>query len=90
MLLGAGAPAAFTEGVRDALLGSLYGSPSNLLILPFQDLFGWPDRINTPATVGDANWRWALRWPVDRLEEIPEADTRAGELRDLARETGRL
>ena len=89
MLLGADAPAAFTEGVRDALLASLYRSPSNLLILPFQDLFGWPDRINTPATVGDSNWRWALRWPVDRLGEIPEADTRARELRDLARETSR-
>jgi 4-alpha-glucanotransferase len=90
MLLGGDAPAAFTEGVRDALLASIYRSPSNLVILPFQDLFGWPDRINTPATVGDRNWRWALRWPVDRLGEIPEADTRARELRDLAQETDRL
>ncbi|HUF23199.1 MAG TPA: 4-alpha-glucanotransferase [Vicinamibacterales bacterium] len=80
----------FTPDVRDALLGSLYRSASNLLILPFQDLFGWPDRINTPATVGEGNWRWALPWPVDQLGEIPEANTRARELRDLAEETGRL
>lgn len=90
MLLGPEAPASFNSDVRDALLSSIYRSPSNLVILPLQDLFGWRDRINTPATVGDGNWRWALRWPVDRLGEVPEADTRARELRDLAQETGRL
>jgi len=81
--------ATFTPAVRDALLASLYRSPSNLLILPFQDLFGWRDRINTPATVGEGNWRWALRWPVDRLRRIPEASARAAELRELAEETSR-
>lgn len=90
MLLGEGATASFTPAVRDALLRALYESASNLLIPPFQDLFGWHDRINTPATVADANWRWALPWPVDRLGEIPVAVTRAGELRTLAEETGRL
>jgi 4-alpha-glucanotransferase len=80
----------FTPAVRDALLGLLYRSASNLLIVPFQDLFGWRDRINTPATLGGDNWRWALPWPVDRLGEIPEADTRARALRALAREAGRF
>ena len=90
MLLGETAPASFTPAVRDALLASLYRSPSNLLLLPFQDLFGWHDRINTPATVGAGNWRWVLPWPVDRLGAIPVAAERARALRDLARETGRF
>jgi len=89
-LLGPDAPASFTPDVRDALLSSIYRSPSNLLILPLQDLFGWRDRINTPATVGDANWRWALPWPVDRLSEIPVARDRAEALRALARASGRV
>lgn len=77
-------------GDLDTMLASLYHSPSNLLILPVQDLFGWRDRINTPATVSDANWRWALPWPVDRMRTLPEPAARAGELADLARGSGRL
>ena len=88
--LGPGEHPALTPPVRDALLGALYRSPSNLLILPFQDLFGWHDRINTPATIGDDNWRWSLPWPVDRLPSIPVAADRARDLRELARETERL
>jgi 4-alpha-glucanotransferase len=81
---------ALVPALRDALLTSLYKSPSNLVILPLQDLFGWHDRINTPATVGDGNWRWALPWPVDRLLSVPVAAERAEALQDLARETGRV
>lgn len=90
LLLGPDAPASFTPDVRDALLSSIYRSPSNLAILPLQDLFGWRDRINTPATVGAGNWRWALPWPVDRLGAIPVARARARELRALAEQTGRF
>lgn len=72
------------------LIASLYHSPSNLLILPVQDLFGWRDRINTPATVGDANWRWAMPWPVDRMRTLPEAAARADALQNLAQGSGRL
>jgi hypothetical protein len=28
-------------------------------------VFGWRDRINTPATVGDHNWTWRLPWSVN-------------------------
>ena len=46
----------------------------NLLILPIQDIFGWRDRINQPATVGDSNWTWRLPWPADRTARLkPEA-----------------
>ena len=39
--------------VRDVLLEVLYASGSGLLLLPVQDVFGWRDRINEPATVND-------------------------------------
>ena len=57
----------------DAMLGALFASGSNILILPIQDVFGWTDRINQPATVSDANWTWRLPWPSDRLDSVTEA-----------------
>jgi 4-alpha-glucanotransferase len=79
----------FDDAVRDALLWLLYASGSRLLVLPMQDLFGWRDRVNTPATVGEENWTWRLPWPVDRLLQEPEPRDRARTLRTWARETGR-
>jgi len=70
--------------IRDTLLELLFASGSDLLILPMPDLFGWRDRINTPATVGAANWTYRLPWPVDRLEDEPEARERAGTLKRWA------
>ena len=76
--------------VREALLESLYASGANLLILPLQDVFGWRDRINRPATVGDDNWTWRLPWPSDRLPTEPEAATVAGQLRLWSERHGRV
>src|SRR5262249_34876802 len=53
--LKARAPAAFDDGVRDALLDCVYSSASNLVLLPFQDAFGARERINTPGTVSADN-----------------------------------
>jgi 4-alpha-glucanotransferase len=75
---------ALTHVCREALLEALFESGSNLLILPIQDVFGWRDRINQPATIGDANWTWRLRWPVDRLTSEPEAMAVATQLREWA------
>lgn len=80
---------AFSDRVRDAFLRSLFAAGSELLILPIQDVFGWRDRINTPAVVSDANWSWRLPWPVDDLRRQPEAVERARFLRALAEESGR-
>ena len=71
------------------MLKLLYASGSDLLVIPIQDLFGWRDRINTPATVGDTNWTWRLPWPVDRLDDEPEARERAATLRQWAASTDR-
>ena len=46
------------HAVHEALLETLYASGADILILPIQDLFGWRDRINQPATVSDENWTW--------------------------------
>jgi 4-alpha-glucanotransferase len=79
----------WSPAVRDALLGLMYRAGSRELFLPVQDLFGWPDRINVPGTIGDANWSWALPWPVDTLDVQPEAVERRDALAALARASGR-
>jgi 4-alpha-glucanotransferase len=81
---------AFVPGVRDALLESLYGSGSDLLLLPLQDVFGWTARINVPAIVDDRNWTWKLPWPVDRMDAQPEAAERQRALRRWAERHRRL
>ncbi len=79
----------FSPRLRDALIECLYHSGSNLLLLPVQDIFGWRDRINTPAVVNDDNWSWRLPWLVDAMQQQPEAIERARFLADLARASGR-
>ena len=61
------------HAIHEALLETLFASGSNTLILPVQDIFGWRDRINQPATVGDTNWTWRLPWPSDRMSTEPVA-----------------
>ena len=60
------------------------------MILPIQDVFGWRDRINTPATVGDDNWTWRLPWASDRLFAEPGAMGIAGQLRLWSERHGRV
>jgi 4-alpha-glucanotransferase len=86
----AAATAPFTPALRDAILRALYTSAADLLLIPIQDVFGWTDRINTPATVTNDNWTWRLPWPVDALAGQPDAMERAEVLRGWAEETGRV
>ncbi|MGE5243664.1 MAG: 4-alpha-glucanotransferase [Betaproteobacteria bacterium] len=80
----------FTPALRDTLLEALFASGSSLLVLPLCDVFGWRDRINDPATISDDNWTYRLPWPIDRLDEIPEARERRDALRAWASRYGRL
>lgn len=80
---------ALPHAVHEAILAALYGSGSNLLLVPIQDVFGWSDRINQPATVSDDNWTWRLQWPVDRLSTEPEAIERAVQLKAWCERFGR-
>ena len=76
--------------LREAMLELLFASASDILLLPFQDVFGWRDRINQPATVNDGNWTWRLPWPSDRLVTEPDAMAMASQLRECSRVHGRL
>jgi 4-alpha-glucanotransferase len=79
----------FSPTLRDALLECLFRAASDLLLVPVQDIFGWRDRINTPAIVSDQNWTWRLPWPVEELLTDPTAVERAAFLRALARRHAR-
>jgi 4-alpha-glucanotransferase len=80
---------AFDAEIRDRLIEMLFASGSDLLLFPIQDVFGWPDRVNEPATVNDTNWTYRLPWPADRLDEQPEARECQARLRDWSVRYGR-
>ena len=81
--------AGMPDRVRHALLEVLFESGASLLILPIQDVFGWRDRINQPATVSPTNWVWRLPWPVDRLLAERLAVDVAAQLKAWSRKSGR-
>lgn len=78
-----------TEELRTAVLQSLLSAGSYLTLIPLQDIFGWTDRINTPAVVDDVNWTWRLPWPVDTWLDREETVARADQLKAWTREAGR-
>jgi 4-alpha-glucanotransferase len=78
---------AFDDSVRDALLGLVSASGSDLLLLPFQDAMGARERVNVPGTVNDENWSY--RVPM-LLSALLADRTAADRLAALARRTGRL
>ena len=73
---------------RDALLQVLMASTSQLVLFPVQDVFGWRDRINEPATVNGINWTFRLPWPSNRLGEF--ARERESTLRAWAEQHRRI
>ena len=75
------APARFDDGVRDAVLSLVYGSGSDLLLLPYQDAFGMRDRVNVPGTVNEENWTYRIPRDLAALALDREARER---LRGLA------
>ena len=81
--------AVFTSAVRDFLLVLMFNAGSNLALLPLQDVFGWRDRINLPASTSDANWTYVLPWPVDRMLSEADAVERAERLSEWTYRTGR-
>ena len=77
------------EQVRDAMLAALYASPSRMVMIPIQDLFGWRERINLPGTVGRANWSWRLPLVIEDLGHDPALAARVAQLRAMAARAGR-
>lgn len=80
----------YGEAERDALIELIYRSGSDYAIFPLQDLFGWRDRINTPATVHERNWNWRLPAPCDTWLSREDTRHRADDLRALAQKCNRL
>ncbi|MGE4223567.1 MAG: 4-alpha-glucanotransferase [Vicinamibacterales bacterium] len=66
--------------VRDAVLRTLLASRSRYVMIPLPDVFGWDVRINTPGTVGEANWTWRVPVLLDAWQESPEWVERAAAL----------
>lgn len=79
----------YEPAVRDAILEAIFASASNLVLFPVQDVFGWADRINEPATVHAGNWTYRLPWFVDALDDDPVARAGRQTLRRWADEYGR-
>ena len=82
------APAAFSPAVHAALLDGLYAAGSRLVVLPLPDAYGGRERINVPASMGDANWSYRMPWTVDDLAGGAAEDLRA-RLAALAARHGR-
>ena len=82
-------PPPFVPRVRDAILQTLEDSGSRLVILPLQDVFGWDDRINRPATVGQENWTWRVPQKADEWRDAADWVERARALRNWTRQAGR-
>lgn len=85
-ILGDGRPdpdAPFDARVRDAVLDVLFTSGSDIVLVPIHDVFGWRERINTPALISSANWTWRLPWPVEDLQTNPIATERGAFIHDL-------
>jgi 4-alpha-glucanotransferase len=81
--------APFDASVRDAILKAVYDSPSAMVLIPIQDVFGWRMRVNHPATIGDWNWTYVLPWPVDLMPVQPEAADAAARLMTLCERSRR-
>ena len=81
--------APFTDGLRDGLLATLFGSGSQLLILPIQDIFGWRDRVNVPALISDDQLVVASSRPGRGPSHRFGGQERASFLADLSRTHGR-
>jgi 4-alpha-glucanotransferase len=81
---------ALDDRAIDAIIGALYAAPSRIAIAPVQDLFGWEDRINTPGTVNDSNWKWRLPFELHRFADHPEVVRRCAHLRTIASRTRRI
>ena len=73
-----------TEAQRSATIQSLLSAGSYLTLIPLQDVFGWKDRINTPAVVDEVNWTWRVKW-LNPEEDMERAD----ELQAWTRAAGR-
>jgi 4-alpha-glucanotransferase len=72
-----------------ALLDMLFRSGASLSLTLVQELLGERTRINTPGTVGDANWTYRLPKPIEDLERDDRVNARLDRIRALVVASGR-
>jgi 4-alpha-glucanotransferase len=73
----------FSPGVRRRIIENLYNARSSLALIQLQDALGTRERVNTPGTVNNRNWRY--RAPAGR----PAFAKNAPMLASLAKASGR-
>jgi 4-alpha-glucanotransferase len=59
----------YSDAIHWRLIKSLFESKSRYAVLMVTDLFALRDRINTPGTRGNGNWRLRLDIPTQEMEE---------------------
>ena len=86
--------AAVGEGMTDdarlaALTDTLLGSGADLTLMLVQELLGDGTRINTPGTVGGANWTYRLPRSIESLMADEDVGVRFERVRRIAKDAGR-
>jgi 4-alpha-glucanotransferase len=81
--------AEFTPAAHSALLDTLLASRSELVLLLAQEVLGDDARVNTPGTVGPANWTWRLPRVISALGDDPAAAASIARVRDAIARAGR-
>jgi 4-alpha-glucanotransferase len=71
------------------LVRLLLTASSELTLLLVTEILGSRDRINTPGTVGAANWCYRLPMPLEDLSADPQVTWRMTALKDAVHESGR-
>lgn len=84
-----GQPPAYSDEVREKLLGTLYRTPSRHAGIMITDLFGLTDRVNVPGVMQGANWAWRLEPTVTELSRNPHWTAITSASRKLLIESGR-
>lgn len=81
--------AAFTPEVHRALVAQICASGSALVLFLLQDVLGTRDRINTPGTIGSANWTYRLPATVEELARDPHVAAATAMVRQRIEQSGR-
>ena len=71
--------------IKDALYRALFACRSNYAALMWTELFDVPERLNTPGTVGGANWRPRMPFTAAEAASLPQSEW----IRRLSAECGR-
>ncbi|MGE9268925.1 MAG: 4-alpha-glucanotransferase, partial [Verrucomicrobiales bacterium] len=79
----------YTPELRDKLLRALFACRSRYAALMITDIYGLPERFNTPGTVGGTNWRVRLPFTIREMRERPDLRAAGASLAAMIRESGR-